>query len=127
MMPLFRRYIAKQGEEFKLIESIEDFRSIFAPVETKEEALAFAVALTSSLPRYDTSVPEDYFPVSSSITPTYAKETEGGYMVHLFDSEICGCGSHPYYAIDYLVTRDGNVTELSREKVYDSNMQICVD
>lgn len=127
MMPLFRRYIAKQGEEFKLIESIEDFRSIFAPVETKEEALAFAVALTSSLPRYDTSVPEDYFPVSPSITPTYAKETEGGYMVHLFDSEICGCGSHPYYAIDYLVTRDGNVTELSREKVYDSNMQICVD
>jgi hypothetical protein len=127
MMPLFRRYIARQGEEFKLIESIEDFRSIFAPVETKEEALAFAVALTRSLPRYDISVPEDYFPVSSSITPTYAKETEGGYMVHLFDSEICGCGSHPYYAIDYLVTRDGNVTELSREKVYDSNMQICVD
>ena len=127
MMPLLRRYIVKQGEEFKLIESIEDFWSIFAPVETKEEALAFSVALTSSLPRYDTSVPEGYFPVSSCITPTYAKETEGGYLVHLFDKEICGCGSHPYYAIDYLVTRDGNVTELSREKVYDSNMQMCVD
>jgi len=127
MMPLLRRYIVKQGEEFKLIESIEDFWSIFAPVETKEEALAFSVALTSSLPRYDTSVPEGYFPVSSCITPTYAKETEGGYLVHLFDKEICGCGSHPYYAIDYLVTRDGNVTELSREKVFDSNMQMCVD
>ncbi|MDD2755918.1 MAG: hypothetical protein PHS80_10370 [Methanothrix sp.] len=127
MMPLFRKYIVMQGDEFKLIESIEDFRSIFAPVETKEEALAFAVALTSSLPRYDTSVPENYFPVSSPITPTYAKETEGGYLVHLFDKEICGCGSHPYYAIDYLVTRDGNVTELSREEVFNSTMQICVD
>ncbi len=127
MMPFFRRYIAKQGEEFKLIGSMAEFQSIFAPVETKDEALAFAVALTSSLPRYDTSVPEGYFPVSSSITPTSATETEDGYIVHLFDSEPCGCGSHPYYAIDYLVTREGNVTELSREKVYDSTMQICVD
>jgi hypothetical protein len=127
MMPLFRRYIAKQGEELMLISSREEFLSIFAPVETKEEALAFAVALTSSLPRYDTSVPEGYFPVMSSIRPTYEKETEEGYLVHLFDSELCGCGSHPYYAIDYLVTKAGNVTELSREKVYDSTMQICVD
>ncbi len=127
MMPLFRKYIIKQGDEFKLIESIEDFRSIFAPVETKEEALDFGVALTSSLPRYDTSVPEDYYQVSSSIRPTYAKETEGGYLVHLFESELCGCGSHPYYAIDYLVTRDGNVTELSREEVFNSTMQMCVD
>jgi hypothetical protein len=127
MMPLLRKYIVKQGEEFQLIESSEDFRSIFAPVETKDEALAYAVALTSSLPRYDTSVPEGYFPVSSSIKPTYAKETEGSYLVHLFDKEICGCGSHPYFAIDYLVTKAGNVTELLREKVYDSTMQICVD
>jgi hypothetical protein len=127
MMPLFRKYIIMQDDEFKLIESIEDFRSIFAPVETKDEALAFAVALTSSLPRYDTSVPEGYYQVSSSIRPTYAKETEGGYLVHLFESELCGCGSHPYYAIDYLVTRDGKVTELSREEVFNSTMQICVD
>ena len=127
MMPLFRRYIAKQGEELMLISSREEFLSIFAPVETKEEALAFAVALTSSLPRYDTSVPEGYFPVTSSIRPTYEKETEEGYLVHLFDSELCGCGSHPFYAIDYLVTKAGNVTELSREKVYDSTMQMCVD
>jgi hypothetical protein len=127
MMPLFRKYIIKQGDEFKLIESIDDFRSVFEPIETKEEALAFAVALTSSLPRYDTSVPEGYFTVSSSITPTYAKETEGGYLVHLFDKEICGCGSHPYYAIDYLVTKSGNVTELSREEIFNSTMQICVD
>lgn len=127
MMPLFRKYIAKQGEEIKLIESIDDFRSEFAPVETKEEALAFAIALTSSLPRYDTSVPEGYFLVSPAIVPTYANETEEGYIVHLFDSELCGCGTHPYYAVDYLVSRDGNVTELSREEVFNSTRQVCFD
>ena len=127
MMPLLRKYIIRQGEEIKLIESAEDFRSEFAPVETKEEALAFAIALTSSLSRYDTSVPEDYFSVSSTITPTYANETEEGYIVHLFDSQLCGCGTHPYYAIDYMVSIDGNVTEISREEVFNSTRQICFD
>ncbi len=32
-----------------------------------------------------------------------------------------------YYAVEYLVTKTGNVTELSRGKVYDSISQICVD
>ncbi|MBN1234939.1 MAG: hypothetical protein JW999_02695 [Methanotrichaceae archaeon] len=127
MMPVYRRYIALQGEDFRLISSKEEFLSLFAPVETKEEALAFAVALTSSLPRYDNTVPKDYFPVKPSIRPTYVEETTEGFKVHLFDSELCGCGSHPYYAIEYLVTREGNVTELSREKAYDSTIQICVD
>lgn len=127
MMPAYRRYIVKQGEEFRVISSREEFRSMFAPVDTKEEALGFAVALTSSLPRYDTSVPEGYFPVKSFIKPTYAEEAEGGFIVHLFDSEFCGCGSHPYYAIEYLVTKEGNVTELSREKVFDSSYSICMD
>lgn len=85
------------------------------------------MALTSSTPRYDSSVPEGYFPVTSSIRPTYVQEIEEGYKVHLFDSELCGCGSYPYYDIEYLVTKDGNVSELSREKVYDSTNQICID
>ncbi|MDD4652484.1 MAG: hypothetical protein PHQ34_09665 [Methanothrix sp.] len=127
MMPLFRKYIVKQGEDFKLIESAADFKSEFAPVETKEEALAFAVALTSSMSRYDTSAPEGYFSVSSKITPTYSNETENGFIVHLFDSELCGCGTHPYYAVDYLVSRDGNVTEIARQEVFNSTRMICFD
>jgi hypothetical protein len=89
---------------------------VFAPVETKEEALSFAVALTGSFPKYDASVPEGYFPVAPPIISTYMEETNGGFKIHLFDYDICGCGSHPYYAVDYYVTRAGNVTELSRQK-----------
>jgi hypothetical protein len=127
MMQMYRRFIAMQDGEYRLISTKEEFQSLFAPVETKEEALSFAVALTSSFPKYDASVPEGYFPVASLIEPTYMEETDGGFKVHLFDYEVCGCGSHPYYAIDYSVTKDGNVTELSRQKVYDSNSIICMD
>ena len=104
-----------------------DVPEIYRHVETKEEALSFAVALTSSFPKYDASAPEGYFPVASPIEPTYMEETDEGFEVRLFDYEVCGCGSHPYYAIDYSVTKDGNVTELSRQKVYDSNSIICMD
>jgi hypothetical protein len=127
IMPMYRRFIVMQDGEIKQIRTKEEFQSVFAPVETKEEALSFAVALTSSLPKYDASAPEGYFPVASPIEPTYVEETDGVFKVHLFDYEVCGCGSHPYYAIDYSVTRDGNVTKLSRQKVYDSNSNICID
>ena len=127
MMPMYRRFIAMQDGEFKQVRTKQEFQSVFAPVETKEEALSFAVALTSSFPKYDASTPEGYFPVASPIEPTYVEETNGGFGVRLLDYEVCGCGTHPYYAIDYSVTRDGNVTELSRQKVYDSNSIICMD
>jgi hypothetical protein len=123
----YRSYIVKQDEEFKLIRTKEEFQSMFAPVETQEEAMSFAVALTGSILKYDTSAPEGYFPVASPIKPTYVEETDGRFKVHLFHRESCGCGTHPYYAIDYIITRAGNVTELSRQKVYDSNHKICVD
>jgi hypothetical protein len=127
MMPMYRRFIAMQDGEIKPIRTKQEFQSMFAPVETKDEALSFAIALTSSSPKYDASAPEGYFPVASPIEPTYVEEDDGGFRVHLFDYEVCGCGSHPYYAIDYYVTRAGNVTELSRQKVYDSNSTICMD
>jgi hypothetical protein len=65
--------------------------------------------------------------VTPSIQPTFIKDVEQGFEVHLFDQLICGCGTHPYYAVDYLVTRAGVVTEQSRQKAYDSRSEICFD
>jgi len=127
LLPVYRRYIVKQDGEFRLIHTKAEFRSLYAPVQTPQEALSFAVALTDSFPRYDTSPPEDYFSVVASIEPSHAEEKEGAFSVHLFNRPICGCGSHPYYAVDYLVSKEGEVTELSRQMVYDSSFVICFD
>jgi len=127
LLPVYRRYIVKQDGEFMLIRTKAEFRSLYAPVQTPQEALSFAVALTDSFPRYDTSPPEDYFPVVASIEPSHAEEKDGAFSVHLFNRPICGCGSHPYYAVNYLVSKEGEVTELSRQMVYDSSFAICFD
>lgn len=125
-LPFYRNYIVKQGSDFKQISTEKEFVSLFAPVETPDEAIAFAIALTRSFPLYDTRPPDGYYPVSSSLQQTHAEEIDGMFKVHLFDQERCGCGSQPYYAVDYLVTRDGKVTELSRKKVYDRLWSVCV-
>ena len=127
MVPAYKKYIVLVDGEFRSISTADEFKSYFAPVETPLEALSFAVALTDSVPRYDTSPPDGYFQVASTIEPTSVKKVEGGFEVRLFNMEVCGCGTHPYYAVDYLVTTSGDVTELSRQKVYDSSMMICMD
>jgi len=49
-------------------------------------------------------------------------------MAHLFHHTICGCGPYPVYAVDYLVTRTGEVKEISRQKIYeDPTDRMCVD
>ncbi|HWQ18908.1 MAG TPA: hypothetical protein VN455_03965 [Methanotrichaceae archaeon] len=128
LIPFYRRYIVRLDGEFRSISTKEEFISLFAPVETPQEALSFAVALTNSFSKYDASRPQSYFPVVKYIEPTYVEdEKNGAYKVHLFQSEYCGCGTHPIYAVDYLVTRDGNVTEADRQKVFDSSNDICID
>lgn len=60
--------------------------------------------------------------------PSYVEdEMNGTYKVHLFQAEYCGCGTHPMYAVDYLVTKEGIVTEVDRQKVFDSLNNIRVD
>lgn len=127
MAPIYRRYIALDAEGFTEIVSKGDFVRLFAPVETPEEAMAFALALTDSYADYSPEPPEGYHPVAPSVRPSCVRKTGEGYVVHLFWRAKCGCGTHPYYEIDYLVAWNGDVSEISRSMVYDGVLQMCVD
>jgi hypothetical protein len=132
LQPLFRRYIIIENREYKLIENKEEFIRFFAPVETPEEALAFAIAMTNSYAAYNLTIPQGYDVFASTIRTTYVEktnETDSGFKVHLFFYQSCGCGSHPHYAIDYLVTNSGDVKEISSEKMYENPKlkDLCID
>jgi len=129
LYPLFKKYIIIENGEYKLIGSKEEFIQFFAPVESPEEALGFAVALTGSYPVYNMTIPESYKVFVSEIKTTYVKESDGEFNVHLFNMQICGCGNHPYYSIDYIVTRAGEVNTMSSERIYENPQfsDMCVD
>lgn len=129
LAPSFNKYIALTDDGFKLIRNKEEFKQFFAPVETPEEALGFAVALTYSYPMYDITVPKNFKVFVSKIKATYVEETIEGFKVHLFDYDFCGCGPHSHYVVDYLVTKAGEVKEISRQKIFENPEEegLCVD
>jgi hypothetical protein len=130
LQPLYRKYIVIEDGKYKLIGSKEEFIQSFAPVESPEEALAFAVALTNSYAVHNMTLPESkiiFF--VSSIRTTYVEETDNGFKVQLFSQQFCGCGNHPYSSIDYAVTRPGGVNETSSEKISENPelYGLCID
>lgn len=129
MLPVYRKYIVFRNESFKIINNQAEFKKLFAPVESADEALAFAIALTKSEVRSDVQVPEGFVAESKDLTPTYVREVEGGYKVRLFGYNCSGCGPHHYFAMEYLVTKDGDVREISRENLYRDPKEdhLCVD
>ena len=128
-LPYYRRYVVAEGGKATLIRSAAEFTARFAPVETPDEALAFAVALTKAVPRTTIELPPDAAVKVATIEPTYVETTPEGYRVHLFDYVGCGCGPHDHQVVDFLVTRDGQLRQLSRAAIYDvpSERALCVD
>ncbi len=98
-----------------------EFKAIFAPVESTDEALSYAMAMTSLSARYDIDPNANVDYLVEMIEESHAEETPDGYLVHLFDSDRkMGCDTHSFYAVKVLVTRDGEVHEAGCQEIYRS-------
>jgi hypothetical protein len=117
-MPMLVRYVIAVEGEFRLVKNADEFQAVFAPVESADEALSFAISLANVYALYGLKVDWKYRYTVSALEDTYVDTTEGGYIVHAFDYQFFGCGLHYYYAVDVKVKSDGNVAELTRTKIY---------
>ena len=115
------------------ISSKEKFREIFAPVESKEEALSFAYALSGvfyAKAIYDFSFLKekgtDYEVFRKEIKPTSVRELTDGYEVILFSTYY----GHTAYCSELLlfVSKEGNVKILKRERLFhDKKFDIIIN
>lgn len=152
LVPYVFRYIVIDDNNFKIIESVEDFKNIFAPIDTDEEAIAFVLALSrdnegpvsiynnNDLEKfvYDISKWKSLVP---DFTGTHVEKDGEDYLVNLFKSSIGGrgiedpsapCGTRPtLYSVEYRVTTDGTITEGTRIPILvdmdDNDSCIIVD
>lgn len=129
LMAEYVRYAILQDGEWKLLKSAADLQRVYAPIETESEALSYALAASGLGVRYGITAQPDLRYFVDQIEDTHVAKEPQGFRVHLFDYRLCGCGPHPTYAVDILVTRDGQVVELSREKIYEDPAEdrLCVD
>jgi hypothetical protein len=130
--PSYMSLVVKEEGGYRLVSTLEDLQTLFAPIETSEEALAYAVAATGYEPRYDL---EKYLDPSfrffiAALEETHVTEvSNGGYSVNLFRYQWCGCGPHAQYQIMINVSQNGAVSVGEPQKLWEDPAQdgLCVD
>jgi hypothetical protein len=117
----YRSFVIYQNGLYKLLINKSEFREIFAPVESTDEAISYAMAMTSLGARSDIDPDANVEYLVDKIEETHAEKTPDGYLVYLFDwSHKMGCDTHPFYAVKILVTPEGGVHEVDRQEIYRS-------
>jgi hypothetical protein len=123
------RFVVFRDGEFQLLATREDFAAAFAPVDSADEALAYALAHGPYSARYGLAFDRGLRYLAPAVEDTYVAEAEGGYLVHLYHYQFFGCGPHTTSAIDVRVSADGTVEEVKTEAVFQDPKQdsLCVD
>jgi len=104
------RFLVLVDDRIRLVDSVEALAALYAPIESENEALSFAVAATGYSAVYDLDQPPKPRLHAEVVEETHVKTTADGYLVHLFDTYLCGCGPHIVPSVDVTVGRDGSIS-----------------
>ena len=123
------RYITYQNGEFIILKTEEDFRKLFAPVESPEEALSYVLAVKNLSAYYGLQYDPAYEYEVDTIEDTYIIPDGDGYLVHVFHDQPFGCGPHWTSEVDVHVSVEGNIEQRSARQIFrDPKLdELCVD
>lgn len=129
MIQQYVRYLVYVGGEIRLVDSVEGLASIYAPVDSPDEALSFAITSTGLSGVYDLHENRELKFYVASPEETYVREVSGGYLVHLFSTYLCGCGPHVVKSVDVTVKTDGSIQLSDAVDVFsDPELDgLCID
>ena len=128
LMRQYNRYLVFQDGKFKLVASLEEFRALYGPIESPDEALSYALAVTGLGAQYNLKADVLRYKVNQ-IEDTHVEQTGDGYKVHLFYYQLCGCGPHGTSAVQVTVSRAGEVQQSAKTLLFEDPKQdgMCVD
>lgn len=129
MLLTYVRYVVFRDTQLALIETEDEFRDLFAPIETADEALSYVLAVTGLYAYYGLELDSEYVYFVDVIEDAHVDPVADGYVVHLFQEEVCGCGPHPTSAVDFHVTPQGYVRQIRLEAMYNdpAKDKMCID
>ena len=113
---------------YVLASSPADMQELFAPIDSPEEALAYAQLLTglSALYEFKPRLGRQLF-LQEVIEDSRATDLGHGYFVHLFHRQGVGCGPFVTSEVGVIVDRDGTVTWMDATPVYLDLHSWCID
>lgn len=129
MFQQYIRYLVLVDGEMRLIDSAKGLAAVYAPIESENEALSYAIAATGLSAVYDLHESPNLKWYSNTVEETYVSQTDEGYLVHLFDTFLCGCGPHVVRSVDLVVSTDGSITFSEAFDTYsDPELDdLCID
>jgi len=122
-------YLVYRDGKIENLASREEFQKVFAPIESKNEALGYAVALTGYMAVYDLESIKGIEIRTPMLHETYVRKVKGGYVVHLFDFFLCHCGPFYINSVDVTVYRDGTLDIADPVEAYrnPADDMSCID
>jgi hypothetical protein len=122
----YHSYLLFKDGQYRLIANQSELQALFAPIDSADEALAFALVATDLAAKFslDRTGGEYY---AKTIEGTHVVETPEGYVVHLFANpeRRCDCATFVTSAANVLVTREGRVEVMKTQPAY--GYSACID
>lgn len=111
------------------MKTIDELHMLYAPVDSPDEALSFALTIGDYSAYYGQTKKINYVYSVEELEDTYVKTTSDGYFVHVFYTPVFGCSPFETQAVDITVTFDGRVNVINSYPVYydSSRPKECVD
>jgi hypothetical protein len=124
----YRLALYKDGQT-QLVNDLAELQATFAPIETPDEALSYALAATGLEAQFGYQADSTFRYQVKQIEDTHVTYTGNGYLVNLFDGYLCGCGPHTFFSVDVTVSREGEIEVGKRLPVSeDPKMDgLCID
>jgi hypothetical protein len=129
LAPAYVRYVVSNGGKFSLLKNKAALKAAFAPIDSPEEALAYAVAATGFKAYFglkDTNLRY----LSAQIQDTHVTaEPNNYYGVLLYRYDLCGCGPHTTSSVLVHVSSAGEVITDDAHPAWEDPAQdgLCVD
>jgi len=129
MRTQFIRYLVRIDDQTLLVDSVDAMAKIFAPIDSAEEALSYAIAVTGYAALFDLETIKKPTVYTDPVEESFVEEMNGEYIVHLFDNYLCGCGPHITQSVYVTVRNDGTIkisepVDAFSDPQYDD---LCVD
>lgn len=104
------RYLIEVDGEIRLIDSVEGMKELYAPIESEDEALSYAVAVTGLNALNDLNMHPLYKRYTKPLVESHSTFDGEQFTVNLYNTYLCGCGPHIVSSVTVTVQQDGSFT-----------------
>jgi hypothetical protein len=128
-MPQLARYVIERDGQFELLETQQNLKQAYAPIISETEALSYAIASTGLSAYFGFEAPRGFRYFVDKLEDSHVVATSQGYLVYLYDYQLCGCGPHTTSYVELEVLASGEIKETGRIPVFEDPEQdgLCVD